>query len=324
MLSKRRNNLLAVATLVVALGVLAGCTHTPTPLPTPTPIPLTATLVPPTVEFVIQPSTQEITVGLEVAIVAKIEPPQKIDLTWSVTGTSGGKVFPEKGWAVIYTAGGNPGTDIVTAEGTTAGGVWIKQSTSFKVNPPLTLPPPITLSPTFTPVPPTATPTPTKLLTPTGCNFTSRKMIRSPLPPASGGATASFLAPQECETGIPADTGISVGGTATNVPRDRFLWLLNYASGNYYPQCDNVSKGECGANLSRGTWGVMAYLGRRDCKEQLHLVLVTVNESDNARLTQEMVQRVPSGDFGFTRGKLPSSIEEVASIEVETAGGICN
>ena len=111
-----------------------------------------------------------------------------------------------------------------------------------------------------------------------------------------------------------------------NVPPDRVLWLLNFASGNYYPQCDDVSRGECGANLSGGTWGVKAYLGRKGCKEQLDLVLVTLNQSDSALLTQQMVQIASSTDknFAFTRVRLPSSIEEVASITVETAGGICN
>lgn len=307
MFNEQRNNQLTLATLVVALlTILGGCGPTPAPTPLPTstatpmltstPIPPTFTPVPPTVRFDIQPNIPEIQVGQEIAIVANVEPPQKVNLTWSITGTSGGRVFPETGGAVIYTAGGKPGTDIVTAEGSTASGALVKHSTSFKV-----IPPP-----------------------PAGCkNFTSPKVIRPPLAPASSGATASFSAPQHCEAGLPAGEALPVGGTATNVASGNFLWLLVYASGKYYPQCNDVYQGECGANLSKGIWGVTAYIGRKGCKEHIHLVLVTMNQSDNNGLIQEMLKRVPSGDFGFARSKLPASVEEVASIEIETAGGIC-
>jgi hypothetical protein len=99
--------------------------------------------------FELQPNVEEIQVAKEVAIVAKIEPHQKVELTWSVTGTSGGKVYPQKGEAVIYTASDKPGTDIVIAEGTTAGGASVKNSRVFKVVPQAPTPMPM---PTASPV----------------------------------------------------------------------------------------------------------------------------------------------------------------------------
>ena len=126
-------------------------------MPTPTSVPPTATPVPSTLLFELQPNVEEIQVGKEVAIVAKIEPNQKVELTWSITGTSGGKVYPQKGEAVIYTASDRPGTDIVTAEGTTAAGGSVKNSRVFKVVP---------QAPTRTPMPtasPVAVPGPTSV-----------------------------------------------------------------------------------------------------------------------------------------------------------------
>lgn len=236
---------------------------------------------------------------------------------------------PETGDAVFYTAG-NPGVDIVTAEGTTAKGAPVKERVSFNVVPAskvTQVPPTFTPMPlTVTPLPPTATPSPPTATTVPlgGCSsFTSPRLIRPRLPRTSSGATGSFSAPQHCEIGVPAGVGLSVGGTATNVPSSSFLWLLVYASGNYYPQCNNVYKGICGANLSEGVWAVMAFIGKKDCKEHIHLVLVTMNQSDNNQLTQQMVQKASSGDFAFARNELPPSVEEVASIEIETAGRIC-
>ena len=146
MVTKKRlvRLILAVASamqLVVAAGCGPGPMSTPTPLPPPTSMPAptsmppTVTQAPPALTFELQPNIEEIQVGKEVAIVAKIEPNQKVELTWSVSGTSGGKVYPQKGEGVIYTASDKPGTDIVIAEGTTAGGASVKNSRVFKVVP---------------------------------------------------------------------------------------------------------------------------------------------------------------------------------------------
>ena len=185
MFNEQRNSRFVLVILVVALLVsLGGCGPrlTPTPLPSPTLMPLTSTsaptstpilsatpmspIPPPALTLERQPTVEVVKVGQDVAIVAKIEPLQKVDLRWRVTGTSGGKVYPETGDAVIYTAGSQPGTDVVTAEGTTAGGAPIKQSTSFKVEPLPTPTPTITLSPTLTPTPTPRTPTATPSNTP--------------------------------------------------------------------------------------------------------------------------------------------------------------
>ena len=165
MFKEQRNSQFVLVALVVALSViLGGCGLglTPTPLPSPTQMPLTSTSAStqtpilsatpmsptptPAVTLVWQPTVEVVKVGQDVAIVAKIEPLQEMHLRWRVTGTSGGKVYPEAGGAVIYTAG-QPGTDVVTAEGTAAGGAPIKQSTSFTVGSlPITRTPTITLT----------------------------------------------------------------------------------------------------------------------------------------------------------------------------------
>jgi len=176
---EQRNSQFVLVALMVALSpILGGCGPklTPTPLPAPTLMPLTSTPAPtqtpipsatptspaptPALTLERQPTVEVVKVGQDVAIVVKIEPLQEIHLRWRVTGTSGGKVYPAAGDAVIYTAG-QPGTDVVTAEGTAAGGAPIKQSTSFTVEPlPITRTSTITLSPTLTPTSTPQTPTP--------------------------------------------------------------------------------------------------------------------------------------------------------------------
>jgi len=262
---------LSIALLLTLSLTIAGCGGTPIPKPQST--------------FALEVSPgMEVQVGQRVAIIAKIEPIEKLNLKWSVSGGDAeGKLNTYEGEQVIY-IGGKEGIDFVTAEGTTASGVPVKQTVSLTV-----------VGATETPVTPP--------LTPGDCNnFTSRKVSRQPLPPASSGATASFSLPQHCETGLPAGEALSsVGGTATNVPGGSFLWLLVHASdSNYYPQCNNALGGQCGANLSGGVWEVTTYLGRRGCKEHFHLVLVTMNQSDNDQLAQEMIQGAQTGDYGFT------------------------
>jgi hypothetical protein len=281
----------------------------------------------PTFSLEVSPGT-EVQVGKDVAIVAQVDPLEELDLKWSVSGTAEGKLNTDTGEQVVYTAG-EEGTDIVVAEGTTASGMPVKQTVTLLVAevPPTSPPQPPTNTPslilTEAPTPP---PQPPSSPSPTGCdNFTSIKVIRSPLPPASSGTIGGFSAPQHCETGLPAGKALSVGGTATNVPEGHFLWLLVYAPDTYhYPQCDNALRGQCGANLSGGIWAVKTFIGREGCKEHFHLVLVTMNQSDNDQLTQEMIQRAKAEDFAFERDELPASVEEIASIEVETAGSICD
>jgi hypothetical protein len=71
---------------------------------------------------------KKVQVGKSIAIVANVEPLEKLTLTWSVSGTSGGSLNGTSGEQVVYTAGPREGTDIVVAEGTTASGVPLKQT----------------------------------------------------------------------------------------------------------------------------------------------------------------------------------------------------
>lgn len=299
---------LFIALLLTLSLTMAGCGEKPQP----------------TLTLEVSPGT-EVQVGKGVAIVAQVEPLEELDLKWSVSGTAEGKLNTDTGEQVIYTAG-KEGTDIVVAEGTTASGAPVKQRVTLTVVGGTVAV--VTL--TSPPQPPTDTPSPSPTETPTPppqppCdNFTSLKVTRRPLTLASSGATGSFSEPQHCDTGLTARTALSVWGTATDVPKDSFLWLLVYAPDTYYyPQCDNALAGQCGANFSNGSWGVKTFIGREGCREHFYLVLVTMNQSDNDQLTQEMIQRARAEDYAFERSELPASVEEIASIEVETAGSVC-
>jgi hypothetical protein len=92
-------------------------------------------------------------VGKSVAIVAKVEPLEKLDLKWSISGTAEGALNTDTGEQVVYTAG-QEGVDIVVAEGTTASGVPVKQTVSLTVVGELAAETP--RPPTDTPVPLTA------------------------------------------------------------------------------------------------------------------------------------------------------------------------
>jgi hypothetical protein len=157
---KRAKLFLSFVALLLTLSLAtAGCGSTPTPTPEPI------------FALEVSPGT-EVPVGRGVAIVAKIEPLEKLDLKWSVSGTAGGRLNTDRGEQVVYTAG-QEGVDIVVAEGTTASGMPVKQTVSLTVVgepmaqapvPPDT--PTHTLAVTSTPTDtPTDTPTPT--LTPT-------------------------------------------------------------------------------------------------------------------------------------------------------------
>lgn len=120
---------LSVVLLLILSLSIAGCRSKPQP----------------TFDLQVSPETEEVQVGTEVAILAKVEPVEKLDLQWSVSGTAEGTLNTYTGERVIYTAS-KSGTAFVVAEGTTASGVPVKQTVTLTV---------------VTPVPPTDTPSPT-------------------------------------------------------------------------------------------------------------------------------------------------------------------
>ncbi len=98
-----------------------------------------------------------------------------------------------------------------------------------------------------------------------------------------------------------------------------------WRNGLYYPQCNNATIGLCSANYdtTTGTWSLPVYLGDRaypSCKERYYLVLVTVNSSGNDALIEEMKLDAKENKYGIAPADLPASIEELARVEVETAG----
>ena len=109
-----------VALLLTLSLTIAGCGGTPTPKPQPT------------LALKVRPDTTEVQVGESVAIVAEVEPLEKLDLRWSVSGTAGGTLNTDTGEQVVYTAS-QEGTDIVVAQGTTASGARVKQTVSLTV-----------------------------------------------------------------------------------------------------------------------------------------------------------------------------------------------
>jgi hypothetical protein len=133
--------------------------------------------------------------------------------------------------------------------------------------------------------------------------------------------TGSITSHDQCTTGLPAESPITVSGTAAAVPEDAFLWLLVYApNGKYYPQCNDAKEGLCGANYADGAWQVDVYLGEKGRLERFHLVLVTVDGAGNESLTETMVKWAASGDYaGLEPNQLPVGIQELDSIQVETA-----
>ena len=176
-----------VALLLTLALAIAGCGGTPSPKPQPT------------FGLKVRPETTEVQVGQSVAIVAEVEPLEKLDLKWSVSGTAEGTLNTDTGEQVVYTAG-KGGTDIVIAEGTTASGVPVKQTVSLTVAtpvPPTDTPVPPTdtsVPPTDTPVPPTDTPVPpTDTPVPQTATSVPPGVTLTPTPPSSSATVVTAI-----------------------------------------------------------------------------------------------------------------------------------
>lgn len=165
---------LFITLLLTLLLTIAGCSSTPTPKPQ-----LTFALE-------VNPGAK-VQVGKSVAVVAKVEPLEALDLKWSITGTADGKLNTATGEQVVYTAG-KEGTDIVVAEGTTASGTPIKQTVTLTVEGEA-----VVEVPTQTGMPATPTDTPTATLTPTPSNTPAPMPTLTPTSPPS--VTPTFTPP---------------------------------------------------------------------------------------------------------------------------------
>lgn len=87
----------------------------------------------PTLALDVRPTTA-VQVGKEVAIVASTNPPESLNLKWSITNasTAEGTLNPDTGVNVIFTAS-KAGTAFIVAEGTTANGAPIRQTVTLTV-----------------------------------------------------------------------------------------------------------------------------------------------------------------------------------------------
>lgn len=104
--------------IYVLILTMFGITSCASPAPAATPAPATSSSSTPTVRMLVSPGSS-LAANSSVSVIVEIEPPQPLDLLkWTVTGT-GGSITPDTGGQVVYTAGLNPGMDIVVAEGTT-------------------------------------------------------------------------------------------------------------------------------------------------------------------------------------------------------------
>jgi hypothetical protein len=251
--------ILAAALTLVSCGG-AAVTPTPPPIVQPTTQPTAAPqpTVQPILSFEVNPG-KEVPVGKSVAIVAGVEPLDKLDLTWTVTGTSGGKLNATTGEQVVYTAGNVEGTDIVVAEGKTASGALVKQTVTMTVvGAPAPAP---TTAPTQAPV---AGEMPTTVAT-AATSATSA--------PTAGGVTLTSL--QDGQT-YPCQN-LARGAYSKEIIGH--IWPLVFIDGKYYPQDEG---GGAPQMLSDGTWFSNVRFGVCDTNDDVgkifQLVIVTANE----------------------------------------------
>lgn len=199
---------------------------------------------------------------------------------------------------VIFTAPEEEGNVIIGVSGTTADGAPFDDKLTFSII-----------------LPPTAMPS---------CEFTSVPIAPPQLKLSNLEGTIDV--PARCENELPVGTAIEATGTASNIPDNSYPWLLALArNGLYYPQCNDTLKGLCGANYDSraGTWAIPIYLGDRaypKCKERYYLVLVTLDSKGNDSLTDEMLRQAQEKKYAIAPDDLPKNIEELARVEVETAG----
>ena len=299
-----------IAMLFVALSPsIAGCSATPTPRPTPT--------------FTLNASpTTQVQAGKSVAIVAKVEPLEKLNLKWSISGTSGGTLSTKEGENVIYTAGTKEGIDIIVADGTTASGVPVKQTVSLTV-----LPPP---SPTATSVPPTATPTSTATPVPPTTApplspiaiATATPPCQSWRPPIGGPAVtgeAKITSQKNCATGLSTATNAQpLAGTYRGIPDNLDLWILSYPPDmKYYPQSPNACM-QLPVSRSSERWNVNMYLGRPGIPEQFDLVAVLADAQASQAFKDYLKKGCDTGSYVGFSVLPPGQITEMDAITVFT------
>jgi hypothetical protein len=280
-----------VALLLAVLLAIAGCGGTPAPTPTLRPQP--------TFALEVSPGT-EVQVGKSVAIVAKVEPLEKLDIKWSRSGTAEGKLNTNTGEQVVYTAGEKEGVDIVVAEGITASGVPVKQTVSLTVvgkavaqAPTPTVTP---VLPTDTPVPPTDTPVPP-----------------TPTPQPSPVAPITLTSLQDGQS-VPCEN--LARGTYSADIRDH-IWPVVYIGNRYHPQ-DEAGKAPPMVN---GNWygtirfGDCTKLPDYDKGKAFQLIIVTADEQANKAFEDYIAREQAIGQWPGM-DSLPEGVKEYIRIAV--------
>lgn len=249
-------SLSALATLLLTLSlVITGCNAAPAPSATPTPAQIAAAK-PPTILLDVKPAS-EVQTGQGVAIVAKVEPYEKLDLKWSVSGTSGGKLSADTGEQVVYTAG-QVGVDIVVAEGKTASGTPVKQTVAL----------------TIVAAPPTAAPTQPPTQVP---STTAPSTITTTSPSAS---TVTLTSLQNNQT-VPCENLAT--GTYTLDIKDH-IWPVVLINNRYHVQ----DEGGKAPTMIDGNWFATVRFGEctkppeYDKGKLFQLIIVTADSSANA------------------------------------------
>jgi len=295
--------------ILLVLSVVAGCGPTPQPTPTATPTSAPISLV-----LDVNPNVKEIEAGTTVAIVARVSTGEEASLTWSVEGTSRGELSSETGDAVFYTAG-DPGADIVTAEGTTADGAPVKERVSFNV----------VAAEATAPVLPTDMPVPSADVTPATPSEPPSatpecESFRPPIDGPSVGGEVEITSLENCTTGLPSATGIPLVGTYRDIPEDLELWILVYPPNFcYYPQSPNACQ-ELPVQRSGGRWNVVISLGREGYAEQFDIVAVLA-DSQASRAFKDYLRTGCDTEIWECFSTLPEGqITEMDAITVFTKG----
>jgi len=302
----------AVTLLPTLAFMIVGCGRTPTPEPTPEPTP---TPKPPAFVLEVRPGT-EVQAGDSVAIVAKVEPLEKLNLEWSVSGTAEGKLNTETGEQVIYTAG-KEGVDNVIAEGTTASGMPVKQTATLTI---IGVPTPTAarMMPTDTPRPLTETPAispePTEKAE---CLFEAP--IRIPIVGPPVDAEVHITSMEHCAENLPTAAPIPVAGTYSGDLTGKEIWILVYPPNIvYYPQSTNACA-STSTPFAGGNWAETIRLGRPGISEAFHIVAVVTDIGSPASeaFHNYLTVGCNTGDYQGI-AVIPSGATELDSIIVRT------
>lgn len=262
---------------------------------------------PPQVEIVVSPSISTLEVGEKLTLSANATG-QELKYQWKLAGP--GKLLePTTDLAVVYEAT-ELGNVVVTVEVRDKSGQMTTKSYSFVVEPS-----------TEVVERPTDTPTPTPETTPTVALPPECQSFRPPLKGAADFAgKVEIMTPNNCTTGLPTETNITVAGTYEGIPDDVDIWVLVYSPNLvYYPQSPNSCEG---VKLPKGggRWQGQATLGLKGGDpEWFDIVVVLTDQETSLFFIDWHLQGCQSGYKGISADELEQrKITEKGYITVQT------